>query len=101
MSEVIRRGNHRWWHWCPACNRAHPIPDGWGWEFDGNLDVPTFSRSFRQTFYDEARGGRVTCHYHITAGQLQFCVDSWHARSDIVAMPLLPADLVLDDPTPA
>lgn len=99
MSEVIRRGSHRWWHWCPACERTHPIPDGW--KFDGNLDRPTFEPALKQSFFDIRRGRRVICHYIVTAGRIQFCVDSWHARSDIVAMPLLPDDLVLDDPTPA
>lgn len=99
MSEVIRRGRYRWWHWCPACERAHPLPDGW--QFDGNLDVPTFSPDFRQTFYHPKLERAVSCHYHVVAGKIQFCVDSWHARSDIVSMPIMPADLILDDPTPA
>jgi hypothetical protein len=32
----------------------------------------------------------VECHYIITDGKIQFCPDSWHRRSDIVQMPLIP-----------
>jgi hypothetical protein len=31
--------------WCPACREMHPLPDGW--TFDGNLERPTFSPSFK------------------------------------------------------
>lgn len=34
-----------------------------------------------------------TCHYIITEGRIQFCPDSWHGRSDIVQMPLIPEGL--------
>lgn len=39
------------WTWCPGCDRLHPFrlapgdERGVFWEWDGNLDVPTFSPS--------------------------------------------------------
>jgi hypothetical protein len=33
-----------------------------------------------------------TCHYVITDGKILFCSDSWHGRSDSVAMPPVPPD---------
>ena len=42
------------WMWCPGCEMAHrpqivgedgSVPDGPVWEWDGNLDAPTFSPS--------------------------------------------------------
>jgi hypothetical protein len=97
VREVIRRGTGRWWHWCPACQRAHPLPDR-GWLFNGDTERPTFDHSFRQSYYDRERRSLVECHYHVVDGKLQFCIDSWHKRSDIIAMPTLPTDLVLEDP---
>lgn len=78
----------------------HPLPDG-GWTFNGDVDKPTFTPSFKTTFVHYSGGidqhglgigsreYRV-CHYIITDGKIQFCPDSWHKRSDIVAMPLIP-----------
>lgn len=95
VSPIMRRGTARYWHWCPACEREHPLPDSWN--FNGDVSKPTFSPSFKQNFFylfgDQTRrpnGDERTCHYIITDGKIQFCPDSWHNRSDIVAMPLLP-----------
>lgn len=96
----MRRGTGRYWHWCPACEQQHPLPDVW--KFNGDVNKPTFSPSFSQTFtpdkvIDEyfGKGGipvskQVKCHYFVTDGNIQFLPDSWHGRSDIVAMPPLP-----------
>jgi len=100
-SPILRRATGRFFHWCPACEDMHPLPDSW--MFDGNVEQPTFSPSFKQTFThwtgepgsEEARRTREdrVCHYFITDGRIQFCPDSWHGRSDIVAMPLIPEQL--------
>jgi Family of unknown function (DUF6527) len=92
-------------HWCPACDRLHPLPEK-GWQFNGNFSRPLFTPSFKQIFV--AILGRsisepaehsehnitteLVCHYFITDGKIQFCPDSWHGRSDIVAMPPIPVD---------
>lgn len=110
VSPILRRGRDRYFHWCPACEEMHPLPDGWN--FNGNINKPTFSPSFkhggvRKVVVDgkwtgewvrDADGMPVdgTCHYIITDGTIQFCRDSWHGRSDIVAMPAIPP-FVSDD----
>lgn len=97
---ILRRGETAFWHWCPACEREHPIPL-YRWTFNENLSAPTFTPSLNQTFVKWSEGidangrGRgnhlnLSCHYFITDGKLQFCPDSWHGRSDIVVMPPLP-----------
>lgn len=94
VSPLLRRGEGRWFHWCPACEQTHPLPDSW--TFNGNEHAPTWSPSFKQTFYKERgeyAGRNVVCHYIITDGKIQFCPDSWHKRSDIVAMPPIPEHL--------
>lgn len=90
---ILERRNGGWWHWCPACRHKHPLPDE-GWEFDGDEHQPTFKPSFKQTFHrlQDPAGQTVVCHYHITRGTIQFCVDSWHGRSDVVIMPAIPKE---------
>jgi hypothetical protein len=98
VSAILRRGRSRYFHWCPACEEMHPLPDGW--KFNGNVTRPSFEPSFKQTFARwpgepgsaEARESKrdLVCHYIIADGRIQFCCDSWHGRSDIVAMPPIP-----------
>lgn len=83
VSPVLRYGATAYFHWCPACDRMHPLPDSWS--FEGNVDQPTFSPSFRQT---GVRDGK-DCHYNITAGQIVWHADSWHGRVGSEPMVLL------------
>lgn len=103
VSPILRRAEGRYFHWCPACEEMHPLPDSW--QFNGDVNKPTFLPSFAQSFVPEKvlaeffdKGGapvsrEVKCHYFITDGLIQFCQDSWHKRSDIVAMPVIPKHL--------
>ena len=110
VSPILRSaGNGRYFHWCPACEEMHQIYSVSGWTFNGDLEKPTFSPSFKHggnrtvnvdgrwagEWVRDAGGNLVdgTCHYIITDGRIQFCPDSWHKRSDIVSMPLIPAHL--------
>jgi len=87
----------------------HKLPDGW--VFDGNLESPTFSPSFRHSanqriFADgkwtgewkrDASGNPIpfTCHYILTAGVLNFCSDCTHALvGQLVPLPPLPEGFV-------
>ena len=100
VSPILRRADDFFMHWCPSCQEMHPLPLN-GWTFNGDVDRPTFYPSFKHTLphwtggVDEcgvgqgARQDRI-CHYFIRNGQIQFCGDSWHKRSDIVAMPQIP-----------
>lgn len=94
VSPILRRARDRFFHWCPACEEMHPLPDSW--RFNGDVNKPTFAPSFKQTFTywpegaDVRAGVERVCHYFITDGNIQFCHDSWHKRSDIVAMPMIP-----------
>lgn len=98
---ILARGTDRWFHWCPACEQRHALPDR-GWTFNGDEHRPSFSPSFKHTFVHWTGGTddrglglgerqERVCHYIVTDGLMQFCVDSWHKRSDIVAMPPIPA----------
>jgi hypothetical protein len=45
VSSKMRRTERGYVHWCDACGEPHTIFDNW--TFDGNLESPTFSPSFR------------------------------------------------------
>jgi hypothetical protein len=95
--------------WCPACGEPHPLPSSW--TFDGNLEAPTFSPSFKHTgvqtvkddkgewtgeWVKDASGAVVPwcCHYVVTAGQVAYQGDCTHAMaSQTVPMPDLPEHL--------
>lgn len=58
----------------------HPLPDGW--TFDGNVESPTFTPSFKHTWtWGETREPKC-CHYVITAGKVAYCSDCSHALAN-------------------
>lgn len=68
--------------WCPGCDMAHKI---WtsgptSWDFNGNLEKPTFSPSLMCHWPDpDKQGADRTCHSFIRAGEIQFLGDCTHA----------------------
>lgn len=84
VSPYLRRGEGRYFHWCPGCEMMHPLPDTW--TFNGNVDKPTFSPSFKQTI-----GQGEICHYILIDGVLNYCNDCWHPLSGkSIPLPELP-----------
>jgi hypothetical protein len=58
-----------YWLWCPGCEDAHRITNLW--DFDGNLDQPTFSPSILSQ-------GVTRCHSFVRAGFWEFLDDCDH-----------------------
>lgn len=90
MSRVnakLRRGERGYFHWCPACEEIHCLPDGW--TFNKNTDAPTFSPSFRQSGVENLPEG-ASCHYNVTNGMLCFHPDSFRLADQTVPMPDIP-----------
>lgn len=86
-SPTLRRAADRFFHWCPACELLHPLPDSW--TFNGDVARPTFAPSFKQTLGD----GRV-CHYFIVDGEIRYCGDCSHGLAGTtVTLPELPPHL--------
>lgn len=84
VSPKLRQAQDGYIHYCPGCELAHRLPDGWA--FNGNVAEPTFTPSFKHS----CGSGRV-CHYHLTAGVMDFCTDSTHALAGKkVPLPDLP-----------
>ncbi len=105
VSSKLRRGQGGYFHWCPACEEMHILPDSW--TFDGNLEQPTFIPSFKHEgmqivkvdgkwtgeWVRDTNGNTVpfVCHYVLTSGKLQFCDDCTHAfKGKVVDLPQLP-----------
>jgi len=82
--------------WCPGCQELHALPyPGRGWGFNGDLERPTFSPSFKIEWHglqDGVEAHRV-CHFTLTAGILHFHNDSTHSLRGDVPLPPLPPDL--------
>lgn len=101
VSAKLRRAEGGYIHFCPGCQERHRLPDGW--EFNGDLDRPSFSPSFlhmgkRFEAYDDRGvgiGPEMTriCHYILTDGLLRYQPDSWHDLAGAtVALPDLPTE---------
>jgi hypothetical protein len=76
--------------WCPGCDEIHQFftvarrPGGPVWEFNGDLERPTFSPSLAY------RGERL-CHVFVRDGKIQFLADCWHElRNQTVEIPEWP-----------
>ena len=93
--------------WCIACGECHPLPYKKGWTFDGNIEFPTFTPSFKHTGIQSVIvDGKWTgdwildengntkdwcCHYIITSGIIHYCNDCTHTfAGKIIPMPDLP-----------
>lgn len=81
-------GNHiSWLFWCPGCRTHHsfcvqrgPAEKGPVWEFNNNLDRPTFSPSLL------CWGSRpdLRCHLFLRDGKIQYLSDCSHSLKDTV-----------------
>jgi hypothetical protein len=83
--------------YCPGCNALHSYAvsdDGSQWQFNGNLDSPTFTPSLLNTKPVKDEKGNVifktSCHLFVTNGKIIYCGDCTHALSgQTVEMPTI------------
>lgn len=87
----VDTGKASYWMWCPGCDDTVRITSEWDW--DGNLDAPTFSPSILTTgvqwaesehFYKPNHasvpaGGEIRCHSFLRAAVWEFLTDCTHA----------------------
>jgi hypothetical protein len=66
---------------CPGCGYSHPFhidgkfhSTGQSWEWNGEMDKPTFRPSLGVNMSDPA----YRCHSFVTDGKIQFLQDSFH-----------------------
>lgn len=95
VSKVLRsyndthRGRKGFGFWCHGCKHMHYLPtigNSPVWGFDGNLEAPTFTPSYREFIpampdhpRPECRVERTTCHLFVKAGQIEYLNDCRHA----------------------
>jgi hypothetical protein len=93
VSEPGEDGKVSYWMWCPACDDAVRISSDWEW--DGNLDAPTFSPSISVTgvqwdtsfkFHKPSHekipaGGTIVCHSFLRNGVWEFLEDCTHTMA--------------------
>ena len=91
VSSKFRRATDAYMHWCPACQEMHRLPDTW--TFNGDLESPTFSPSFKHSgWIGEER--ESVCHYVLTKGVLAYCDDCTHSMKGMsVPIPDLPPEM--------
>lgn len=66
------------WYYCPACKHRHYV-DAKRWNWNGDLEKPTFHPSVRHFYPNPDTGKDVTvCHYHVREGKIHYCTDCPH-----------------------
>ena len=68
---------------CPGCGWEHPFRTVPGhdepvWDFDGDMEAPTFSPSLRMRYSDDIGKHNSVCHLFLRNGVLEFLSDCTH-----------------------
>lgn len=70
---------------CPGCGnshapyiRPHKAPNGASWEFNGDLDRPTFTPSILTKVTNPYSGKTMICHSFVTDGRIRYLSDCTH-----------------------
>lgn len=69
-----------YWFRCPGCLESHHFSTP-RWQFDGNLEAPTFRPSLRYPGHRKVGNPTLLgeCHLYLTAGRIEFLQDCSHA----------------------
>ena len=113
LSAKLRKTTDGYSYWCQGCEEMHHITTGW--QFDGNVNAPTFSPSVLVRIGHYVQGWQgpdcwctynakhpdepspfkcQRCHTFIKSGQVQFLSDCTHALAgQTLPLPDLPSEL--------
>ena len=61
--------------WCPGCKECHSFDKRW--DFDGNMENPTFKPSLLVNANTPSLGKR--CHLFVRKGKIEFLADCHHS----------------------
>ena len=90
---VLSDGITRYWFYCPGCKHRHSIPINGpkAWQFNGDVNNPTFAPSLLNTWGKEAdpnwkepegaganNGWSGRCHLFLKNGVIEFLTDCTH-----------------------
>lgn len=98
ISKWLGKTHGGYCHWCPACESIHiyttnnPQPNGARWQFNGNVERPSFTPSMKITWGIYTPGDvEECCHYFLTDGKINYCPDCTHKLAgQSVDLPELP-----------
>jgi len=79
ISAKLRTAVDAYLFYCPGCQEYHQVPRDGRWQFNGNLDSPTFTPSI----VTGASLGR-TCHIFITDGRIHYLGDCHHSLANTI-----------------
>lgn len=75
---ILKAEEGSYWFKCLGCRRRHAffVVGPLIWEFDGNMEEPTFSPSLSNKWntHDSAHH----CHLFVKKGKIEYCADSTH-----------------------
>jgi len=78
--KYLRRTEDGYLFWCLGCRSYHHVntdqPQRPRWQFDGNIEAPTFTPSV------VVQSGRSRCHLFVRGGQIQYLGDCTHALAN-------------------
>lgn len=81
MEMVTDRDEHIGWaFYCPGCKYMHHYntvrltAEGPCWQFDGNIESPTFTPSLLVG----PNTPKSRCHLYVKAGRIEYLSDCWH-----------------------
>lgn len=76
---------------CPGCQSGHHVAvkphkaaNGASWDFNGNLDSPTFQPSILAT-WDRTNKSSIVCHSFVVDGKIRFLSDCTHSLAGQIA----------------
>lgn len=85
---------------CPGCEESHFLtvaphqaPNGASWQFNGNLEKPTFQPSILSSIEPSPGSDRPkrVCHSFVTDGEIRFLSDCTHdLAGKTVELPVIP-----------
>lgn len=77
LSKVLRNAEGgKFLFWCPGCENAHAV--GEGWTFNGDVDKPTFSPSIKIEYAHGNPLRKFVCHSVVTNGTIRYYDDTTH-----------------------
>lgn len=65
---------------CPACDMEHPFSVG-RWEYNGNMDRPTFAPSMLIKIPLSGEPSEAVCHSFVRDGRIEYLGDCTHAMA--------------------
>jgi hypothetical protein len=73
--------------WCPGCKKPHMLRVGGErrpqWEWNGDVDRPTFNPSVLVTWDEGEPPQRKVCHSFVREGRIEFLSDCTHVLAAV------------------